>query len=76
MASTVLNEVHDIDPLVAGLMWQTLSPAEVIFVDCGSTEGTWDRIQAARAKFPSLIPIRDESCSLQHPLDRLPALVT
>src|ERR1700686_4232662 len=65
VASTVLNESDDIDLLVESLMRQTLPPAEVIIVDGGSTDGTWERLQAARAKYPTLVPIRDESCSLQ-----------
>jgi glycosyltransferase involved in cell wall biosynthesis len=66
LAATVLNEVSDIDALVESLMRQTLAPAEVIIVDGGSTDGTWERLEAARLKYPTLIPIRDESCSLQH----------
>jgi glycosyltransferase involved in cell wall biosynthesis len=66
VASTVLNEVDDIDTLIESLMRQTLSPAEVIIVDGGSTDGTWERLQAAQTKYPSLIPIRDETCSLRH----------
>jgi glycosyltransferase involved in cell wall biosynthesis len=65
VASTVLNESEDIDSLVESLMQQTLAPAEIIIVDGGSTDGTWERLQAARAKYPTLVPIRDESCSLQ-----------
>src|SRR6202171_5567261 len=65
VASTVLNESDDIDLLVESLMQQTLAPAEVIIVDGGSTDETWERLQAAREKSPTLIPIRDESCSLQ-----------
>ena len=65
VASTVLNESDDIDSLVESLMQQTLAPAEVIIVDGGSTDGTWERLEAARAKHPTLVPIRDESCSLQ-----------
>ena len=64
VASTVLNESDDIDSLVESLMQQTLAPAEVLIVDGGSTDGTWERLQAARAKYPTLVPIRDESCSL------------
>src|SRR5271155_3951557 len=66
VAATVLNEVDDIDSLVESLMQQTLAPAEVIIVDGGSTDGTWERLQASQSKYPKLIPIRDESCSLQH----------
>jgi glycosyltransferase involved in cell wall biosynthesis len=65
VASTVLNESDDIDSLVKSLMQQTLAPAEVIIVDGGSTDGTWERLEAARTKYPTLVPIRDESCSLQ-----------
>lgn len=65
VASTVLNESADIDSLVESLMRQTLAPAEVIIVDGGSTDGTWERLEAARSKYPTLVPIRDESCSLQ-----------
>jgi len=64
VASTVLNESADIDSLVESLMRQTLAPAEVIIVDGGSTDGTWERLEAARAKHPALVAIRDESCSL------------
>ncbi len=65
VAATVLNECADIDTLVESLMRQTLAPAEVIIVDGGSTDGTWERLESARLKYPTLIPIRDESCSLQ-----------
>lgn len=65
VTATVLNEVDDIDRLVTGLMEQTLSPAEVIIVDGGSTDGTWERLQAASLRYPNLIAIRDESCSLK-----------
>jgi glycosyltransferase involved in cell wall biosynthesis len=63
--STVLNEVQDIDGLVSSLMEQTLPPAEVVIVDGGSTDGTWQRLEAACSRYPSLIAIQDESCSLQ-----------
>ncbi len=65
VASTVLNESADIDTLVESLMRQTLAPAEVIIVDGGSTDGTWEHLEAARLEYPTLLPIRDESCSLQ-----------
>jgi len=63
--STVLNEVDDIDGLVSSLMGQTIRPAEVVIVDGGSTDGTWERLQAASALYSGLVAIRDESCSLK-----------
>ena len=65
VTATVLNEADDIDQLVTSLMEQTLDPAEVIIVDGGSNDGTWERLQAASLRYPSLIAIRDESCSLK-----------
>jgi len=65
VAATVLNEVEDIPSLVASLIDQTLAPAEVIIVDGGSTDGTWEWLLAAQAQYPSLVAIRDESCNLK-----------
>jgi glycosyltransferase involved in cell wall biosynthesis len=66
VVATVLNEVADIDRLVTSLMAQTIAPAEVIIVDGGSTDGTWEHLQAAKTKHPTLTPIRDETCRLSH----------
>ncbi|MFZ1130421.1 MAG: glycosyltransferase [Terriglobales bacterium] len=66
VVATVLNERDVIDPLVESLMRQTLAPTEVIIVDGGSTDGTWERLLQATSKYSSLVPIRDESCSLRH----------
>ena len=65
VTSTVLNEVDDIDGLVSTLAEQRPPPKEVIIVDGGSTDGTWERLVAAREKYPNLIAIRDESCNLK-----------
>src|ERR1700744_4894935 len=65
VTATVLNEVEDIDGLVSTLTRQRLGPKEVIIVDGGSTDGTWEHLQAARSKYPNLVPIRDESCNLR-----------
>jgi len=66
--ATVLNEIDDIPRLVSSLLAQTPAPAEIIIVDGGSSDGTWEWLcEAARAD-PNLQPIRDESCSLKRSL--------
>ena len=65
MTATVLNEVEDIDGLVSTLAEQVPTPKEVIIVDGGSSDGTWEHLEAARAKYPHLLAIRDESCNLK-----------
>lgn len=64
VTATVLNEVEDIDALVSTLAGQTLQP-EVIIVDGGSSDGTWERLKSAESKYPNLVAIRDESCNLK-----------
>jgi glycosyltransferase involved in cell wall biosynthesis len=64
--ATVLNEAEDIGRLVPSLLAQAPPPAEVIVVDGGSTDGTWQWLLEAQANHPALRPIRDESCNLKH----------
>jgi len=65
IVSTVLNEAEDIDRTVASLLAQVPPSAEVIVVDGGSTDGTWDRLEAAASRDSRLVAIRDETCSLK-----------
>ena len=63
--ATVLNEVEAIRSLVLGLSQQTLSGIEIIIVDGGSTDGTWERLQELALQHKNLRIIRDESCNLK-----------
>ena len=63
--ATVLNEVKEIARLVPSLLAQDPAPAEVIIVDGGSKDGTWDWLLEAQRENPTLLAIRDESCSLK-----------
>jgi glycosyltransferase involved in cell wall biosynthesis len=64
--ATVLNEAQDIPRLVGSLFRQSVPAAEIIIVDGGSTDGTWEWLSDAAERHSTLIPIRDETCSLKH----------
>ncbi len=63
---TVLNEAAEIGRSVPALLEQRPPAAEVIVVDGGSTDGTWEWLVDAQTRDPSLVAIRDETCNLQH----------
>lgn len=65
VAVTVLNEIRDLPELVRSLTAQTLRPAEVLVVDGGSTDGSWEYLIEAQGRHPELRPILDMSCNLQ-----------
>ncbi len=62
---TVLNEAEEIGRVVLSLLGQEPPAAEMIVVDGGSTDGTWEQLEALAAKDARLKPIRDETCSLK-----------
>lgn len=66
IVSTVLNEVEDIERSVSGLLAQEPSATEVIVVDGGSVDGTWEWLAAMQQRDPRLVAIRDETCSLKY----------
>ena len=47
---TELNEVEDIGNVVSSLLGQQPPAAEVIVVDGGSTDGTWEWLEAAHQR--------------------------
>ena len=63
--ATVLNEAEDIGRVVPSLLAQEPAAAEVIVVDGGSTDGTWEWLAGMQARDSRLVAIRDETCSLK-----------
>jgi glycosyltransferase involved in cell wall biosynthesis len=64
--ATVLNEGQSIDRLVRSLLAQTLRPTEIVIVDGGSADGTWEKLEAHAKSSALLHAIRDESCNLKN----------
>jgi glycosyltransferase involved in cell wall biosynthesis len=62
---TVLNEAQDIGRVVPSLLAQEPPAAEVIVVDGGSTDGTWEWLVTTQTRDSRLRAIRDETCSLK-----------
>ncbi len=63
--ATVLNEAGTIENLLSSFFQQTLHGAELVVVDGGSSDGTWERLQQFAARNSRLRIIRDESCNLR-----------
>ena len=63
--ATVLNEAEDIPRLVESLLRLDPAAAEIVIVDGGSRDGTWEFLHAAAQKHSTLRVIRDETCSLK-----------
>jgi glycosyltransferase involved in cell wall biosynthesis len=71
VVATVLNEAEDIGRVVPSLLGQEPPAAEVIVVDGGSSDGTWEWLAAEQEKGREatgtrLVAIRDETCSLKY----------
>src|ERR1700693_1296500 len=64
IVATVLNEAEDIERGVTSLLAQQPSATEVIVVDGGSTDGTWEWLAAMQQGDPRLVGLRAETCSL------------
>ncbi len=63
--ATVLNEAENIPRLIGSLIRQNPPAAEIIIVDGGSSDGTWEWLRDKAASHPALHAIRDETCSLK-----------
>lgn len=64
--ATVLNENEAIGGLLKSMQRQTLTPVDIVIVDGGSTDGTWEQLEAAQATLPNLVAVRDETCNRKH----------
>jgi len=63
--ATVLNERENVPRLVASLLHQAPPAAEILIVDGGSCDGTWEWLTEVAREHCALRPIRDETCNLR-----------
>ncbi len=66
IVSTVLNEIQRLPRLVESLLALDPAPAEIVIVDGGSVDGTWEWLERTQREHPVVHAIRDETCSLKH----------
>lgn len=63
---TVLNELDGVRSIIYCLANQTVKPSEVVVVDGGSTDGTFEYLSSKADEYDYLHVIRDTSCSLSN----------
>ena len=51
MITTLFNEADSLDPLFRSILDQSRKPDELVVVDGGSTDGTWERVQEWAPRF-------------------------
>ena len=52
LVATVKNEARSLDALLESVLRQTVQPDEIVIVDGGSTDGTWEMLQRWTERLP------------------------
>lgn len=60
LIATVYNERDNINPWIDSLLTQSRTPDEIVIVDGGSSDGTWDILQERARSTPTLVVQQDK----------------
>lgn len=65
LVSTIFNEAKRLEQTIADLEAQTLQPSEIIITDAGSTDGSWEMLQAwkKRSQVP-IVLLQENKCNV------------
>jgi glycosyltransferase involved in cell wall biosynthesis len=66
VCTTVYNEANSVREFLASLLAQSLPPGEIVVVDGGSTDGTYDVLRAFADQHACIRLIHDPTCNRQH----------
>lgn len=64
LIATLFNEADNVSRWWAGLMRQTVLPDEMVIVDGGSTDGTWETLQQLARQSPVPVTLKQRRCNI------------
>jgi glycosyltransferase involved in cell wall biosynthesis len=74
LIATLFNEADNVSRWWNGLMQQTILPDEIIIVDGGSTDGTWEKLQQLAASSRAPVKLEQRRCNIAEGRNRAIAL--
>jgi len=74
LIATVYNEAGKLSPWWQSLRRQTVLPDEMAIVDGGSTDGTWEQLQALAGESPVPVKLEQRRCNIAEGRNRAIAL--
>jgi glycosyltransferase involved in cell wall biosynthesis len=64
LIATLYNEADNVSRWWDCLMQQTVLPEEIVIVDGGSTDGTWEKLQELARSSPVPVRLKQERCNI------------
>ena len=74
LIATLFNEADNVSRWWAQIRQQTVPPDEIVIVDGGSTDGTWEKLQHLTANSPVPVKLDQRRCNIAEGRNRAIAL--